>query len=160
MNNGVVNPLLQSTIGAAASTSAADSTGHWFGAITQAAAQNLPFSERSADALNPASLWYHNRAFVPSAYTRTDTQLNIDRVLTIANIFATYAVIDAIDSSGNNRGGRGSGSRRPRGGGACDSRGAPSGATPSPNRSANAVGILASKFCNHPTLNGLLPVRF
>ncbi len=158
VNNGVVNPLLQSTIGAAASTSAADSTGHWFGAITQAAAQNLPFSERSADALNPASLWYHNRAFVPSAYTRTDTQLNIDRVLTIANIFATYAVIDAIDGSGSNRGGGGSG--RPRGGGACASRGAPNGVTPTPNRSANAAAILASTFCNHPTLNGLLPVRF
>jgi hypothetical protein len=161
-NNGVVNPLLQSTIGAAGSTGAADSAGHWFGALTQAAAKNLPFSERSADALNPASLWYHNRAFVPSEYTRTDTQLNIDRVLTIANIFATYAVIDHIDDggggsdSGRSNGGNGD----PGGSGACASRGAPNGATPTTNQSLRSVSVLTSTFCNHPILNGLLPVRF
>ena len=164
-NNGVVNPLLQSTIGAAGSTGAADSAGHWFGALTQAAAKNLPFSERSADALNPVSLWYHNRAFVPSEYTRTDTQLNIDRVLTIANIFATYAVIDHIDDSGGSDSGGSGGDPGgpPDGGEACASRGAPNGATSNTNRSANAVAVLGSIFCKHPTFKGLLfglPVRF
>jgi hypothetical protein len=161
--NGVVNPLLQSTVGAGVSPNAADTAGHWFGAFTQAAAKNLPFSERSADALSPVSLWYHNRAFVPSEYTRTDTQLNIDRVMTIANIIATYAIIDHIDDGGGG-GGRGDAGGKPGGGpggsGACISRGAPNGTTPTPHRSLNAIAVLSSKFCHHPTLDSFLPVRF
>ena len=101
VNNAVVNPLVQGTLGLA-SPQAADTTGHWFGAASQAWAQNLPLSERSGDALNPFSLWYHNRAFAKTAYTRTDTQLNIDRVLTIANIVALNLIIADSNGSGNN----------------------------------------------------------
>lgn len=103
VSNGLVNPLLQGTVGLA-SPEAADSTGHWVGAFGQAAAQNLPFSERSVDAFNPVAAWQHNRAFARSGYTRTDTQLNIDRVMTLANIFAIRAI---VLSSGNGGGGGG-----------------------------------------------------
>jgi uncharacterized membrane protein YgcG len=106
VNNAVVNPLLQTTAGVAVSPGAADTACHWFGALTQAAAQNLPASERASDALNPFSLWFHNRAFSPVAYTRTDTQLNIDRAFTIANIVGLNAIL-AKGGGGNSRGSSG-----------------------------------------------------
>jgi hypothetical protein len=89
--NAVVNPLLQTTFGLA-SVSAADDAGHVTGAVGQAWARNLPGSERSMDALNPLSLWFHNRAFHPTDYTRTDTQLNIDRLISIANYIGVYGL--------------------------------------------------------------------
>jgi hypothetical protein len=104
VNNAVVNPLLQSTVGFAASPGAADSAGHWLGAFTQAAAQNFPASERSVGALNPLSLWFHNRAFWPVDYTRTDTQLNIDRVFALANIYGLYAILPGGGGSGSGGG--------------------------------------------------------
>jgi len=100
LNNAVLNPLLQTTVGLA-SPRAADSTGHWLGAITLAWAKNLPASERAFDALSPVSLWRHNRAFTPSDYTRTDTQLNIDRVLTLANIFGLNAIVANASDGGS-----------------------------------------------------------
>jgi hypothetical protein len=101
-NNAVINPLLQTTVGLA-SPAAADDAGHFTGAVTQAWAQNLPGSERTLDALNPTSLWYHNRAFKPTAYTRTDTQLNIDRLISIANIVGVYGI--ATTAAGGGGGG-------------------------------------------------------
>ena len=106
-NNAVINPLLQTTVGLA-SPAAADDAGHVTGAVTQAWAKNLPGSERSMGALNPLSLWYHNRAFKPTAYTRTDTQLNIDRLVSIANIFGVYG----LTTLGGGGGGGGGGGRR------------------------------------------------
>jgi hypothetical protein len=108
VNNAVVNPLVQGTVGLA-STEAADSTSHWVGAFSQAAAQNLPFTERSVDAFNPVAAWQHNRAFARSGYTRTDTQLNIDRVMTLANIFAIRAIVVSSGNSGGGGGGNGGG---------------------------------------------------
>ena len=105
-NNAVINPLLQTTVGLA-SPAAADNVGHFTGAVTQAWAQNLPGSERTLDALNPISLWYHNRAFKPTAYTRTDTQLNIDRVISIANIIGVYGIANAAAGGGGGGGGGG-----------------------------------------------------
>ena len=107
-NNAVINPLLQTTVGLA-SPRAADSAGHFTGAVTQAWAQNLPGSERTFDALNPMSLWYHNRAFKPTAYTRTDTQLNIDRVISIANLVGVYGLVTAGNGGGGGGGGNGGG---------------------------------------------------
>jgi hypothetical protein len=107
-NNVVVNPLLQGTLGFA-SPAAADRAGHVTGVLTQAWAQNLPGSERSMDALNPMSLWFHDRAFKPPAYTRTDTQLNIDRLLSIANIFGVYG----LSTLGAGGGGGGGGAPNP-----------------------------------------------
>jgi hypothetical protein len=101
VNNAVINPLLQVTVGVAASPEAADTAGHVTGAVTQAWAQNLPGSERTADALNPASLYYHDRAFKPTAYTRTDTQLNIDRVVSIANIIGLWAIAANANDGGS-----------------------------------------------------------
>jgi hypothetical protein len=112
VSNAVVNPLLQGTVGLA-SVQAADSTGHWVGAFSQAAAQNLPFSERSVDAFNPVAAWQHNRAFATSGYTRTDTQLNVDRVMTLANIFAIRAIVISTGNGGSAGGTGGT----PRGGG-------------------------------------------
>jgi hypothetical protein len=103
VDNAVINPLLQVTVGLA-SPDAADDAGHWTGALTQAWAKNLPGSERSMDALSPVSLWNHNRAFAPTAYTRTDTQLNIDRIFTIANIFGIYGLTSG-GGGGNGNGG-------------------------------------------------------
>jgi hypothetical protein len=112
-NNAVINPLLQVTVGVAASPEAADSAGHVTGAVTQAWAQNLPGSERTVDALNPASLWYHDRAFKPTAYTRTDTQLNIDRIVSIANIIGVWALAESNGGSDDSGGGGGSGGSPP-----------------------------------------------
>lgn len=123
VSNAVINPLLQTTVGLA-SPEAADSAGHFTGAVTQAWAQNLPASERSLDALNPTSLWTHNRAFEPTAYTRTDTQLSIDRLLSIANWVGLYSLAsnsgDGGRSGGDGGGGGGQGgpfSPGPTGGG-------------------------------------------
>ncbi len=99
VHNGIINPLIQTTVGLA-SPQAADTAGHWSGALTQAWSQNLPGSERSINALSPFSFWYHDRAFVPTEYTRTDTQLNIDRVFTIANIFGVWALASSGGGSG------------------------------------------------------------
>ena len=92
VHNGVINPLIQTTVGLA-SPQAADTAGHWTGALTQAWSKNLPGSERSMDALSPLSLGYHDRAFAPTDYTRTDTQLNIDRIFTITNIFGIWGLV-------------------------------------------------------------------
>jgi hypothetical protein len=115
VNNAVINPLLQVTVGVAASPEAADSAGHVTGAVTQTWAQNLPGSERTGDALNPMSLWYHDRAFKPTAYTRTDTQLNIDRIVSIANILGLWAIAESGGDGGDgfDGGGGGSGSNPP-----------------------------------------------
>ena len=123
VNNAVLNPVVQSTVGLA-STRVADETGHWVGALTQAWARNLPGSERTMDALNPVSLYYHDRAFKPTDYTRTDTQLNIDRVISLANIFGMYAVVSSGGGGGNGGGSNAASS-------AADSGPAP-GAVPTP----------------------------
>jgi len=108
VNNAIINPLLQVTVGLA-SPQAADTAGHWTGAFTQAWAKNLPGSERSMDALSPVSAWNHNRAFAQTAYTRTDTQLNIDRVFTIANAFGVYGLTTINNGSSGGGGGGGGG---------------------------------------------------
>ena len=105
-NNAVVAPVLQVTLGLA-SPAAADDAGHVTGAVSQAWARNLPGSERSMGALNPLSLWYHDRAFWPTAFTRTDTQLNIDRTLSIANILGAYGIAASAGGSGGGGGGGG-----------------------------------------------------
>lgn len=115
VNNAVINPLVQGTVGVAASPAAANETGHWVGALTQAWAKNLPGSERTFDAFSPLSLWRHDRAFRPTSYTRTDTQLNIDRVISAANAYGLYAVVASATSGsggggGGNSGGGGGGS--------------------------------------------------
>jgi hypothetical protein len=119
-NNAVVTPLLQTTVGLV-SPEAADEAGHVTGAVTQAWAQNLPVSERSLDALNPTSLWLHNRAFEPTGYTRTDTQLNIDRLISVANWLGFYELTagnsDNTDGGGNGNGGGGGGGGGNGGGG-------------------------------------------
>lgn len=99
VNNAVLNPLVQGTVGLASQKAATGSV-HWVGAFSQAAAQNLPFSERSVDAFNPVAAWQHNRAFATSGYTRTDTQLNIDRIMTLANIFAIRAIVLSTGDNG------------------------------------------------------------
>jgi hypothetical protein len=111
VNNAVLTPLVQGTVGLAASPAAADATGHWAGAVTQAWARNLPGSERTLDAFNPVSFWRHDRAFKPTDYTRTDTQLNVDRVISAANIYGTYAL--ASSGGGDGRPPQGSGDTTP-----------------------------------------------
>ena len=109
VNNAIVNPLIQTSVGVIATPAAADTADHWFGAFTQAWAQNLPASERTTDALSPISMWNHNRAFAPVAYTRTDTQLNIDRFFTLVNIAGVYGITaSAGNSGGGSKGGAGS----------------------------------------------------
>lgn len=105
VNNAVINPVVQGTVGLA-SPAAADETGHWVGAVTQAWAKNLPGSERTFAAFSPMSLYHHDRAFNPTDHTRTDTQLNIDRVISAANMYGLYAIV-ASTSSGNGHGGGG-----------------------------------------------------
>jgi hypothetical protein len=191
VDNAVLNPILQLTVGTVATPEAADTGGDWIGAVTQAAAKNLPFGERSVDALSPVSLWRHNRAFQPADYTRTDTQLNIDRVMTVANLVTISAIRKHNDDS--HRGGGDGGSSEggdsaasvpnpgpDSGSGAtgsnpgpgsvgkvgkcckkiCASRGAPHGKIPRPRTCVRALKKLARKFCHHPILDKLLPVKF
>jgi hypothetical protein len=125
VNNAVVNPLVQGTVGVA-SPDAADETAHWMGAVTQAWAKNLPGSERTFAAFSPMSLYQHDRAFNPTDHTRTDTQLNIDRVISAANMYGLYAIV-ASTSGGHGDGG---GNSSPPGDGAGGGGAPPAGGTP------------------------------
>ncbi len=66
--------------------------------------KNLPFGERSNGVLDLRGAWYHDRAFDPVLYTRTDTQLNIDRTMTIL----TWSTLNAIRLHNRSSGGGGS----------------------------------------------------
>jgi len=103
VDNTIVNTLIQGTVGTVGSPEAADSTGHWFGAFTMAAAQNLPGGERSFDAYSIDGVLHHNRGFEPVRYTRTDLQLNVDRVLTLVD--ATL-IANASDDDSDGDGGQ------------------------------------------------------
>jgi hypothetical protein len=92
VDNAVLNPLIQGTVGIAASPGAANVAGDWVGALMQAAVKNLPFGERSNGVIDLRATWYHDRAFDPVRFTRTDTQLNIDRAMTIL----TWSTLNAI----------------------------------------------------------------
>ncbi len=100
VDNAVINPLLQVTVGTAVSPDAADTAGDWFGALTQAVVKNLPAGERFNSAVSPQSLWRHNRAFAETRFTRTDTQLNIDRAMTTLDLFVIGAINNHNDDSG------------------------------------------------------------
>jgi hypothetical protein len=100
VQNAVVNPLVQATVGAAASPDTADRAAHWIGAFTQAAAKNLPGGERSTDAFSIDGVIHHNRAFEPKLYTRTDLQLNVDRVMTVVDAAIIQNAMDDSDSDG------------------------------------------------------------
>ncbi len=161
VGNGVVNPIIQVTVGNAASPQTANKTGDWFGAFLLAVAKNVPGGERANSGINPMSTWRHNRAFGPMRFTRTDTQLNIDRFMTIFD----FSVLSAISRHNSNSSGDGVGGNGPKGPKGpkvvCpNSRGAPRGNPASPARSARAISVLTAKFCHHPTLDGLLPVKF
>ena len=99
VHNAAINPALQATVGNVASPEAADTGSEYLGAFTQAAVKNLPFGERSLDAVSPIALVRHDRAFATRDYTRTDTQLNIDRVMTAADIGVIRAIRHHNDSS-------------------------------------------------------------
>jgi hypothetical protein len=103
VDNAVINPLVQSTVGTVGSPEAADKTAHWMGAVTQTFAKNLPGGERSFDAYSVDGILHHNRGFEPVRYTRTDFQLNIDRVVTVvdASIIANAGDDDDDDGDGD-----------------------------------------------------------
>jgi hypothetical protein len=98
-HNAVVVPLVQLSVGAAFSPEAADGVGDATGVLTATVARNLPASERTLDAWNPLSVPRHDRGYAPGAYTRTDAQLNIDRLVSVLDGIALGAVIN------HNRGG-------------------------------------------------------
>jgi hypothetical protein len=101
VGNAVVNPLVQVTVGNAMSPQAADTTGHWVGALSLAAAKNLPGAERNIDAISPIAQWQHNRGYAQLHYTRTDSQLNIDRIMTLIDAVAIAAISRHNDGGGN-----------------------------------------------------------
>src|SRR5262245_20564839 len=102
-SNAVLNPVVQVSVGSI-STPAADTTGDLFGAVLQALAKNLPLAERSIDAFNPLTFVQHDRAFQPTTYTRTDTQLNLDRsaALIDVHLISSYRARRDDDSSRRN----------------------------------------------------------
>lgn len=118
LDNSVLNPVLQLTVGTFVSPEAADSTGDWIGAVTQAAAKNLPGGERSLDAFSPVTAWRHNRAFEPIDYTRTDVQLNIDRFMSTLDTAVIRAIDRHNDDSGSGTGGSAQEPEEASGGGA------------------------------------------
>ena len=91
-DNALLSPLVQVGVGTTLSLDAADTTGDWLGAATQAVVKNLPFGERSLAVVNPMGTWFHDRGYDPARYTRTDTQLNIDRTLTVLNASAISSI--------------------------------------------------------------------
>jgi hypothetical protein len=99
VSNAVLNPTIQSTVGVAASPDAADFVGDSLGTLMQGLVKNLPLSERSVNALNPMAQWHHDRAFAPAAYTRTDLQLNFDRVFTVVDLSVINAIQNHNDDS-------------------------------------------------------------
>jgi hypothetical protein len=101
-SNAVLNPVVQATVGSV-SAPAADTTGDLFGAVLQALAKNLPFAERSTDAFNPLTFVRHDRAFQPATYTRTDTQLNIDRSAAIIDVHLISSYRDRRDDDSRRR---------------------------------------------------------
>jgi hypothetical protein len=106
VDNAVINPMVQGTVGFIASPNAADHTAHWMGAFTQTFTKNLPGGERSFDAYSVDGILHHNRGFEPVRYTRTDFQLNIDRVVTVvdASIIANASDDDGGDDDGGENG--------------------------------------------------------
>ncbi len=133
-NNAVVVPLVQLGVGATVSPASADGVGDTIGATTSAFAKNLPGSERSLDAWNPISVPRHDRAFNPSAYTRTDTQLNIDRLLTVIDAVGLGAILshNHDNTGGGPRSGDGGGAPPGGGGGGGGGAGGGGGVTPPP----------------------------
>ncbi len=123
VNNAVINPVVQATVGTFRSPEAADTGVTYFGALPIALVRNLPGSERMIDAISPIALWQHNRAFVPVDYTRTDTQLNIDRIMTTIDLVIIGAIRNHNDDSssggrqGDDGGGNGGGGNGGGGGG-------------------------------------------
>jgi hypothetical protein len=99
VDNSVLTVLLQGTLGAVASPETADTAGDWIGALTQSFVKNLPFGERSDGVINLTGSWRHNRAFEPSRFTRTDTELNIDRAMTAVS-WTTLRAIDIHNRDG------------------------------------------------------------
>lgn len=91
-DNALLNPLVQAGVGSALSLDAADSAGDWLGALGQAVVKNLPFGERSLAVVNPQGSWFHDRGYDPPRYTRTDTQLNIDRTLSLLDAAAVSGI--------------------------------------------------------------------
>ena len=115
VDNAVVNPTLQLTVGLA-STQAADQSGDFIGSVAQALAKNFPGGERSLDAVNPFAAWNHDRAFAPIDYTRTDTQLNFDRAATTIDVMAIRAIERHNDDSSSRNGKKKNGDQGQNGG--------------------------------------------
>jgi hypothetical protein len=109
-NNAVIVPLTQVTVGPTVSPAAADSVGNGIGVVTSAVAKNLPAGERMMGAWSPMSFVHHDNAYVPSGYTRTDTQLNIDRLVSALDAITIGAVIHHNQASHNSSGGNDNGS--------------------------------------------------
>lgn len=120
-NNAVVTPVAQLTVGPTVSPAAADSVGDAVGVVSLTVAKNLPGSERMLDAWGPMSFVQHDRGYKPGAYTRTDTQLNIDRLVSALDAVAIGAVIHHNRGGGSDgapgRGNDGGGGGTPGGGG-------------------------------------------
>jgi hypothetical protein len=104
VDNAVLNPVLQGTVGLVGSPDAADTAGDWIGALTQSFAKNLPLGERSDTLVDLRGAWQHDRAFEPLRYTRTDTQLNLDRGMAVLN-WSTLRAIRIHNRGGSSSGG-------------------------------------------------------
>jgi hypothetical protein len=124
LNNAAVSPAFQLTVGLA-SLGAANVATDTVGTTAQMVMKNLPLGERSNGVIDPRGTWYHNRAFEPPRYTRTDTQLNADRAMTIIDLAAINAIHlhnsdnnghAAGDGNGNGGGNGGGGVVNPLGG--------------------------------------------
>jgi hypothetical protein len=120
LNNAAVSPALQLTVGLA-SLGAANVATDTVGTASQMVMKNLPLGERSNGVIDPRGSWYHNRAFEPARYTRTDTQLNADRAMTIIDLVAINAIRlnnsdNGSSGDGGGAGAGGDGGGTPRGG--------------------------------------------
>ncbi len=106
LNNAVVSPAFHVTVGLA-SVGAANVATDTVGTTGQMVVKNLPLGERSNGVIDLRDSWYHNRGFEPPRYTRTDTQLNIDRAMTLIDLAGINAI--HLHNDGHNEAGGGNG---------------------------------------------------
>lgn len=103
VDNALLTPILQVALATDPGARSADAIGDWMGALMQSAVKNLPFGERSNGVIDLRDSWFHNRGWEPARYTRTDTQLFIDRTMSLIDftvIRGAFALNRQADGGG------------------------------------------------------------
>ncbi|MFQ5696787.1 MAG: hypothetical protein ACE5IL_00695 [Myxococcota bacterium] len=107
VDNALLTPILQLALATDPGARSADTIGDWLGALMQSAVKNLPLGERSNGVIDLRDSWFHDRGWEPARYTRTDTQLFIDRAMTVLEFGAVRTAFALNRQAGGAQGGGG-----------------------------------------------------